>query len=369
MKYYFLAGETSGDKHAASIIEALYKIDAQAEFRFFGGEEMEKITNTKAVIHTRELAIMGFVEVLKNIFKIRRFFSIAQADILSFKPDVVVFVDYPGFNLRLAQRLHGKVPRLVYYISPTVWAWHKSRVHIIKKCIDIMICILPFEPKFYKTFGVPAVYYGNPIVDKVLEYKKNNVNGKKFNSKPTLAILPGSREQEIKKILPVMVRTTSSFNDRYDIIIPIAPSIDIKLYKKIITDNNGAHIMLKENSYYDVLNNASLAMVTSGTATLEAAVFEVPQVVCYITSPVTYFIAKNLVKIKFISLVNIICEKEVVKELIQGNCNEKNLREELIKLESENKSDYAILKEKLGSESSAEKIAEAIYLKSVSKKE
>lgn len=361
MKYYFLAGETSGDKHAASIIEAILKIDSQAVFRFFGGEEMEKITHTKAVVHAKDLAIMGFVEVLKNIFKIRRFFSIAQADILSFKPDVVVFVDYPGFNLRLAQRLHSQVPRLVYYISPTVWAWHRSRVHIIKKCIDLMICILPFEPEFYKKYGVQAFYFGNPIVDKVLEYKKTNVKRKELMGKPSLVILPGSRVQEIKKILPVMVRTSSSFNDRYDIIIPVAPSIDRELYKKIIEENNGRHIILKENSYYEVLNNASLAMVTSGTATLEAAVFEVPQVVCYITSSITYFIAKNLVKIKYISLVNIICDKEVVRELIQGECNEKNLREELLKLELGNKSDYAIFKEQLGSEPSSTKIAEAIY--------
>ncbi len=360
MKYYIIAGEVSGDKHGAKIINAL-KAKADCEFRFWGGDDMAQTIGQKPIVHVRDMAFMGFVEVLKNIFTIRKFFSIAKKDIAAYQPDAILFIDYPGFNLRMAKWAKIKGYKVIYYISPTVWAWHKSRVFDIEKYIDLLICILPFEIDFYKDYKVNAIYCGNPIVDNAKAFVRNEnfLNENKI-AKPILALLPGSRLQEINRILPTMLDAAFEYKNTYQIVIAKADNLNESIYKKILIAERYNDVLLIENNYQNILSYAKLALVTSGTATLETAMYGVPQVVCYKTSTLSYAIAKRLVTLKYISLVNLIAQNELVKELIQAECNKENILIALKNIESKDKSMYNALYEKLGGGGSSTRIAEAI---------
>jgi lipid-A-disaccharide synthase len=361
MKYYIIAGEPSGDKHGAKIIQQLKLKDQKATFQFWGGDAMEKMCHHSPFIHVRDMAFMGFIEVAKNLFTILRFFSLAKKDISLFQPDVVLFIDYPGFNLRMAKWAKLQGFKTIFYISPTVWAWHKSRVYAIEKYVDLMICILPFEIDFYKDYKVNAVYCGNPLIDEVKAFvKEENFCQKYFIEKPIVALLPGSRIQEIDLILPEMLKAAQPFAQEWQIIIAKADNISTSVYAKHLQAPAYVSYKIIENNYHSILSFAKIAVVTSGTATLETAIFGVPQVVCYKTSPTSYAIAKRLVTLKYISLVNLIAGKALVKELIQHDCNAHSISEEINYLKFKNKSMYDELNDKLGSEGSAVRIADVI---------
>jgi lipid-A-disaccharide synthase len=361
MKYFFIAGEASGDKHGSAIIAHIKEKDSSASFSYLGGDMMHSIVNFEPIIHIRDMAFMGFVEVAKNLLKINKNFTITKRAVHNNNPDVIVLIDYPGYNLRMAKWCKEHGYKVVYYISPSVWAWHKSRIETIRKYVDLMICILPFEEEFYKRHHVHAVYLGNPIYDKILDFKPDLSFIEKYNlHKPILALLPGSRVQEIDKILPTMIEAAKDFSSKYDIVLAKADNLPINLYQQIIGENETIKII--EGEYYNILHNAALAIVTSGTATLETALFQVPQVVVYKTNAITYAIAKRIVDIKYISLPNLITDKPLVKELIQKECTPDNIRNELYKLiEMRNHTNiYKVLFEKIGSENSAERIAKKI---------
>lgn len=350
----------SGDKHGAAIITSIIQKDPRASFDFLGGDMMQQVCQKAAVVHINEMAFMGFVEVLINIRKINSNFKKAKKGITEFKPDVVVMVDYPGFNLRMAKwcKLHNY--KVVYYISPSVWAWHKSRIETIKKYVDAMICILPFEEAFYKSNGVNAYYLGNPLYDKIKEFKPDPEFLSDFKiSKPVLALLPGSRKQEIDKILPVMIEGSRSFKSNYEIVIAKSDNLPEALYEKYIGAND---IKLIPKAYYNILFNATMAIVTSGTATLETALCNVPQVVVYKTNAITFAIAKKLVDIRYISLPNLITNTMLVKELIQHDCNVENIQKELQLIKENPKKGhfYDELFKLMGNTGSAERIADKI---------
>ncbi len=362
MKYYIIAGEPSGDKHGAKLIQQLIVKDPQSSFRFWGGDEMHRASNVPPVMHIKQMAFMGFIEVVKNLFTILRFFSLAKKDIVGFKPDVVIFIDYPGFNLRMAKWAKKSGFSTIYYISPTVWAWHKSRVYDIEKYVDVLICILPFEIDFYKDYKVNAVYCGNPIVDEVSTFTKDENFEAKFSiDKPILALLPGSRLQEINLILPEMLKASRSFIDQYQVVIAKADNIPLLVYNNHVDANLFTSIKIIEHNYHNILSYAKIAMVTSGTATLETAIYGVPQVVCYKTSASSYVIAKRLVTLKYISLVNLIANEELVKELIQDDCTSDKIAAQVKVISTKNKSMYDALMSKLGTGGSAERIADQIF--------
>lgn len=360
MKYFFIAGEFSGDKHGAAIITSIIEKEPQATFSFLGGDLMQQVCKKDAVVHINDMAFMGFVEVLFNVRKINTNFKKAKKGITEFNPDVVVMIDYPGFNLRMAKwcKLHNY--KVVYYISPSVWAWHKSRIDTIKKYVDVMICILPFEEAFYKKNGVNASYLGNPLYDQIKEFQPNPKFLSTYNiTKPILALLPGSRQQEIDKILPVMIESCLPFKNDYEIVIAKSDNLTEELYKKYIVSNE---VKLVPNEYYNILFHAQMAVVTSGTATLETALCNVPQVVVYKTNPITFAIAKKLVDIKYISLPNLITDKMLVKELIQYDCNVENIQRELNLIKEIPKKEhfYDELFKFMGSTGSANRIADKI---------
>jgi lipid-A-disaccharide synthase len=364
LKYYIIAGEASGDLHASNLIEKIKKFDTQASFRGWGGDLMIK-NGVTIVKHIRDLAFMGLVEVIANIRTIRKNFRICQNDLISYKPNVLILVDYPGFNLRIAKFAKKNGLKVFYYISPTVWAWHQSRVEQVRKYVDKMYVILPFEKDFYKKFGVDVEYAGHPLLDAIEKYSKNKVSSvdfclnNKLNKKQIIAIIPGSRKQEIKRKLPVMISAAKNFPD-YQFVITGAPSIDKSYYELFIKETSFPVLF---NQTYDVLSYAHAAMVTSGTATVETALFNVPQVVCYKTVPLTFFIAKFLVKIKYISLVNIILNKLAIIELIQGDLTVSNLTEQMniiIKGDKRDQvlKDYNEFNKLLGGPGASERIAE-----------
>jgi len=361
MKYYLIAGEASGDLHGANLMKAILKNDSKAEFRFWGGDKMQAVGGT-LVKHYRDLAFMGFVEVLMNIRTIRKNFAFCKKELLDFAPDVVVLIDYPGFNLRMAKFAHKKGMKTVFYISPTIWAWKQSRVYTIKKVVDRMMVILPFEKDFYAKFDYKADFVGHPLLDELAEEKlvskEEFLKSNGLPDKPIVAVLPGSRQQEIKKILPQMLVSSSQFPG-YQFVVAGVKSVPEAVYA-------GFDIPVVFDQTHALLRHAEAAMVASGTATLETALLGAPQVVCYKMSPVTYFIARLLVHIRFISLVNLILDREVVKELIQQKFTEKDLAAELHNL-LENKtrrkqiaSDYALLKTKLGEGGASERAAAVI---------
>ena len=331
MKYYIIAGEASGDLHGSNLIKALYKQDENADIRCWGGDLMQNAGAT-LVKHYKELAFMGFVEVLKNIPTIFKNISFCKKDIESFNPDVLVFIDYSGFNLRIAKWAKQKDFRTNYYISPQVWASRSSRVEKIKRDVDMMNVILPFEKEFYAKYKYDVNFVGHPLIDAIADRKQvdearfrkeHNLGGKQI-----IALLPGSRQQEIIKMLSVMLSVVDSFKE-YQFVIAGAPSQEYSFYKQFIKTDNVCFIT---NRTYDLLSISFAALVTSGTATLETALFKVPQVVCYKGSAISYQIAKRIITLKFISLVNLIMDKEVVTELIQDDFTKEKLTTELTKI-------------------------------------
>ena len=365
MKYYIIAGEASGDLHGSNLISALKKLDTNADIRFWGGDLMEQAGGT-LVKHYKERAFMGFAEVLMNLNKIFKDISYCKSDIESFNPDVIVFIDNSGFNLRIAKWAKQKGFRTNYYISPQVWASRASRVKAIKRDIDAMFVILPFVKPFYKKHGYEVTFVGHPLIDAIANRNQvNELNFRKDNNlgdKPIIALLPGSRKQEITKMLSVMLSLIDDYPN-YQFVIAGAPSQDFSFYQQFIKSTNVKFI---ENKTYDLLSISYAALVTSGTATLETALFKVPQVVCYKGSTISYQIAYRIITLKFISLVNLIMDKEVVTELIQNEFNKKRLKEELDHiLDSEYRKqlflDYYELEKTLGGKGASEKTARLIY--------
>lgn len=323
MRYYIIAGEASGDLHGSNLIKEIHKQDTYAEIRCWGGDKMQA-AGAELVKHYRDLAFMGFVEVIKHLGTILENIKFCKQDILSFKPDVLVLIDYPGFNMRIAEWAKKQGLKIVWYISPQVWAWKAGRVEKLRRDVDKMLVILPFEVDFYKQRNFEVIYVGHPLIE-VIEEEKKNVPVISLSSKPIIALLPGSRRQEIQQKLPEMLKTVKHFPD-YQFIIAQAPSMPDEVYKEWIKDEP---VTLAKGQTYNLLKQAKAALVTSGTATLETALFGVPQIVCYRGNPVSFFLAKKLVKIKYISLVNLIMDKPVIKELIQDDLNEAALKMEL----------------------------------------
>ena len=324
MKYYIIAGEASGDLHGSNLIKELRREDPAADVRCWGGDLMEA-AGGRVVKHYRELAFMGFAEVLLNLRTILRNLKTCKEDILAYQPDVLVLVDYPGFNLRIAEWAKGQGFKVVYYISPTVWAWKENRIQTIRKAVDKMLVILPFEAPFYEQRDYKVEYVGHPLVQVVNEFLATHP-APAAPERGLVALLPGSRKQEIEKKLPIMLQATKAF-PHLQFVVARAASLDDAYYAPFM--QGYTNVSSVHNETYALLARASAALVTSGTATLETALFGVPQVVCYKASPITFAIAKRLVKIKYISLVNLIMDKPIVTELIQDDLNVPNLVKEL----------------------------------------
>jgi len=319
MKYYLIAGEASGDLHASNLIKALKKTDPDASFRCFGGDLMKE-AGASLYLHYREMALMGLVEVITKLATIRRHKQACRKDILEWKPDVLILVDYSGFNLPMARFAHKNNIRVIYYISPKLWAWAQWRVKTIRRYVQKMFVILPFEVDFYRKHHVEAEYYGNPVLDCISEFESqldSQGHPEEINArdKPVIALLAGSRRQEIDALLPEMLEVIPHFTD-YRFVIAGAPSITPEYYRSFIKEKE---VGIVYNQTYSLLRSATAAIVTSGTATLETALLRIPEVVIYKTNPVTLFIGRFFVNVKFFSLVNLILDKEAVKELLQEN--------------------------------------------------
>ncbi|HOY32063.1 MAG TPA: lipid-A-disaccharide synthase [Bacteroidales bacterium] len=366
MKYYIIAGEASGDLHASNLMTEITKNDSEAEYRGWGGDLM-KTAGAHLVKHISEISFMGFAEVVLNLRTILRNLSLCKKDIETFHPDVLILVDYPGFNLKIASFARQKGYRVIYYISPQIWAWKQSRVYKIKKSVDKMMVILPFEKDFYKRYDYEADFVGHPLLDAVENYKKNNSflnfpSACKLCEKPIVALLPGSRKQEISRMLKIMISVCESFSG-VQFVIAGAPSISPDYYSGLIKEKN---VKIVYNKTYDLLMNADAALVTSGTATLETALFDVPQVVCYKGSWLSYLIARLVIKVRYISLVNLIMDKKVVTELIQSDLTSTNLIEKIRILLydtayiSKLKEDYSFLRNKLGDAGASARAATVI---------
>jgi lipid-A-disaccharide synthase len=340
MKYYLIVGEASGDLHASHLMQSLKAQDGEAEFRFFGGDLMAAVGGTM-VKHYRELAYMGFVPVLLHLRTILRNMEMCKQDIAQWNPDVVILVDYPGFNLKIAKYVHGlrhqpsafspqPSPKVYYYISPKIWAWKEYRIKNIKRDVDELFSILPFEVEFFeRKHHYPIHYVGNPTAHEVREFL--NGRGKKENGrseKPIIALLAGSRKQEIKDNLPAMMEAARHLTDQYDLVLAGAPSIEREYYEQFLTDNS---VRLVSDETFPLLARATAALVTSGTATLETCMFRVPQVVCYKTPlpQLIGFLKRHVLSVKYVSLVNLIADREVVKELVAETFSVDNIRREL----------------------------------------
>ncbi|MCK0146401.1 lipid-A-disaccharide synthase [Arenibacter sp. F26102] len=366
MKYYIIAGEASGDLHGSNLIKALKLKDSEADVRCWGGDLMKAAGGTLAK-HYKEMAFMGFLEVMTNINQIFKNIDFCKEDIVNFNPDVIVFIDYSGFNLRIASWAKKNHFRTNYYISPQIWASREGRIHKIKRDIDAMHVILPFEKEFYeKKHHFPVNFVGHPLIDAIGDIPRTS--DKKFREehnldlkKPIIALLPGSRKQEVQKMLTLMLSVTKSF-PKYQFVIAGAPSLDLEFYQPFL---KSSQVSLISNKTYDLLSLSYAALVTSGTATLETALFKIPQVVCYRANWISYQIAKRIITLKFISLVNLIMDKEVVKELIQNDLNTKNITTELTKIldgpERKRQFEaYYELEKKLGGKGASEKAASLI---------
>lgn len=350
MKYYIISGEASGDLHAANLVKEIRRNDPSAKIRAWGGDLLEAQGAT-LVKHYRDLAFMGFAEVIMNLRTILKNIRYCKEDILQWKPDVLILIDYPGFNLRIAEFAHEQKIKVVYYISPQIWAWKQNRVYKIREVVDKMLVILPFEKDFYKKFDMDVEFVGHPLLDELAEWKfdpdwkqKHGVGGKEI-----IALLPGSRKQEIESKLPLMLEAVKSFSDKQPV-VAAAPGLPIEYYHQLTT---GMNVRFVQGETYELLKNASAALVTSGTATLETALIGTPEVVCYKGNALSVMIARKLVKVKYISLVNLIMDREVVKELIQDELSVENLRAELSKLFNPVKrqkmlEDFNLLRQKLG---------------------
>ena len=373
MKYFLIAGEASGDVHGGNLMKALQEQDAEASFRFCGGDRM-KAVGQDVVIHYREMAFMGIVEVLMHLRAISRNLNRCKEALLSFRPDVVILIDYPGFNLRMAEFAHNEGFRVFYYISPKLWAWKQNRVKKIKAFVDRMFIILPFEKDFYKKHGVEAEFLGNPIVDEVARRKKEVLPRDRFlkelelPDRPVIALLPGSRKQELHYNLPVMLAMVKEY-PAYQFVIAGAPAFTEEDYAPFLGKMD---VKVTFNNTYDLLNVAQAALVTSGTATLETALMNVPQVVMYRMNPLTYHIGKRLVNIDYFSLVNLILGKEAVKELLQEEVTPARIKKELDRILEDTPArrqmldDYRRLQQLLGTPGVSSRVAKKMisYLKS-----
>ena len=367
MKYYIISGEASGDLHGSNLMKALFEQDPNADIRFWGGDLMAAVGGT-IVKHYKERAFMGFAEVLSNLSTVLGFIKLCKEDISEFNPDKIIFIDNSGFNLRIAKWAKAARFHTVYYISPQVWASRSGRVKDIKRDIDEMYVILPFVEDFYKKYNYKVTFVGHPLLDAIANRKQVRESDfrkeHQLGDKPIIALLPGSRKQEIKKLLAVMLKMADKFTD-YQFVIAGAPSQDYHFYQQFISKDN---VKFVSNKTYDLLSLSYAAIVTSGTATLETALFKVPEIVCYKTSWLSYQIGKRLINLKFISLVNLIMDKEVVTELIQNDFNEKRLEQELYKILEGNQREqlflnYFELEKKLGGKGASKKTAEFIINK------
>lgn len=369
MKYYILAGEPSGDLHASNLMKELLLIDNTIQFQFWGGDLMEQVAKQKPRKHIKDLAFMGFVEVLKNIRTIFRNIKFCKQDILRFKPDVLVLVDYPGFNLRIADWAKQQGIRVIYYISPTIWAWKENRVEIVKRSIEKMFVILPFEVAVYKKHNYDADYVGHPLLDAIEQEKSKLPNREDFTlenklgDKPIIAVLPGSRKQEIERMLSIMLNVVGDFQE-YQFVIAGTTNLPKEAY------NNAIQMGIKVvfNQTYALMQHAHAGIIKSGTSTLESALFRLPQVVCYKGGAVSYAIARLVVgnRVKYISLPNLILDRPVVKELIQSELTASNLKNELKsilagKKREEMLGNYDELIQLLGNSGASKKVAQLMY--------
>lgn len=368
MKYYIIAGEASGDLYGSNLIKEIKKIDSKATFRAWGGDLMN-LEDVRLVRHYKYHNYMGFAEVIWNLRTILKNITFCKEDIKKYNPDALILIDFPGFNMRIAKYFNKSSFPILYYIAPQVWAWKEKRVELIKKYVDSLYVILPFEKEFFKKHGIETTYHGHPLLEHIINFKKdksttkldfiktNNLNPKR----PIIALIPGSRKQEIIKKLPIMLNAVSSYSENYNIVIA-GMNMHKAIYQSISYNNN---VNIVYENTYNLLNLSSFALVTSGTATLETAFFNVPQVVCYKANWISYSIAKSLVKIKFISLVNLILDYESVKELIQNDLNNIKLKEELRKIinmshSNSIKNDYKKLISKCKGEDVSKNIAESM---------
>lgn len=359
MKYYIITGESSGDLHASNLVKGLRKVDADAQFRAWGGDHLQA-QGVEPVKHIRDLAFMGFVEVLANIRTILKNIKFCKEDILRYKPDVLVLVDYPGFNMRIAEWAREQGIKVAYYIAPQVWAWKQKRAYKMGKISDLLIGILPFEQAFYKKFDVHLEYVGHPLLDAIADYSDVVVNPRR------VAILPGSRKMEIKNMLPVMLETAKRFPD-LDFVIAGAPSVDEAYYRQYMKGSE--HIPIEFGRTYQILAGSNAALVTSGTATLETALLGIPEAVCYRGNKISYLLVRQMIKVKYISLVNLILDRLLVNEFIQHELTADKLEMELKSLlhndsrRKELAQGYKELKEKLGGNGASYRVAEQLYLR------
>lgn len=364
MKYYLIAGERSGDLHGANLIKALRQRDPEAQVRCWGGDAMQA-AGGDLVVHYRETAFMGFWEVFKNLRTIRRLLQRCQQDLLRYQPDALVLIDYPGFNLRMAKfaRQHGL--RVFYYISPKVWAWNQSRAKKIKATVDHMYVILPFEEAFYRKYDYAVKYVGNPLFDAIRDFRPDESFAAAYlpDDRPVVALLPGSRQQEIALMLEMMLHVADCFPN-YHFVVAAVDNVPASFYD---AGRDHPAVTIVVNKTYDVLHHARAAIVTSGTATLETALFEVPQLVTYRMSPVTYQIARRVIRVPYISLVNLVAERAAVPELIQNDFNAERIAELLPDLvepsavREQQLADYRLIKERLGDHEASATVAKDIW--------
>lgn len=369
MKYYVIAGEPSGDLHASNMMRELLAIDNSIQFKFWGGDLMEKVTGQKPTKHIKDLAFMGFVEVAKNIRTIFKNIAFCKQDILNYKPDVLILVDYPGFNLRIADWAKQQGIRVLYYISPTIWAWKENRVEIVKRACEKMFVILPFEVAVYKKHSYNADYVGHPLLD-AIEQEKNKLPNKEtfitnnqLDNRPIIAVLPGSRKQEIEKMFSIMLNVVDKYKD-YQFVIAGTTNLPKEIYQPAVNKN----IKIVYNQTYALMHNAHAGIIKSGTSTLESALFRLPQVVCYKGGAVSFAIAKAFVggRVKYISLPNLILDRPIVKELVQKDLTTKNLSHELsLILQGPTREtmlkEYDGLIQLLGNSGASKKVAQLIY--------
>ena len=359
-KIFIIAGEVSGDLHGANLIKEINALSRNIEFIGWGGDRMEK-EGMAILKHVRTLSFMGFLEVLLNLKTIIRNIKDCKNQIIASQPAALILIDFPGFNLRIAKWAKKHNIPVIYYISPQIWAWKESRIKAIRRDVSKMYCILPFEQQFYAKFNVDVSYLGHPLLDEITEFRLCESPKIIVSSKPILALLPGSRLQEVKRKLPLMIEASKSFS-HYQVVVACSINVNEAYYRLYADDT----VQLIFGKTYEILNQSSIALVTSGTATLETALFNVPQVVCYKSSPLSFAIAKLLVKIKYISLANLIMNKEVVSELIQGNCTVDNMVQQLRLIEVDQPKrleilhDYQNLATLLGQNGASKRVAEDI---------
>ncbi|MCX6269702.1 MAG: lipid-A-disaccharide synthase [Bacteroidetes bacterium] len=362
MKYYIIAGEASGDLHGSNLIRELRLLDPDARVRCWGGDLM-RAQGAELVKHYKDLAFMGFLEVVKHLPTILGNLKTCKKDMLAFKPDLVILIDYPGFNLRVAEFAHNEGFKVCYYISPQVWAWKKSRVYTIRRLVDKMFVILPFEKEFYEKYNYTVDFVGHPLLDVIERPVEKMISPTVVtNEKPVIALLPGSRKQEIQRVLPVMLEVIPLFPD-YHFMVAGAPGLEASFYKSVI-GNSEVDILFGKT--YELLGKAAAALVTSGTASLETALFQVPQLICYKGSAVSYAIARRIVKVSYIGLPNLVMDRPIIKELIQDQLTTENLATELRAIledparQKQIQKDYNQLWDRLGGKGASRRTAKKI---------